>query len=329
MVRFLAGGYGPGLRGLAAGIGLAVGRADGGLEWTGLAAGIPSPSWLAGRGGVVHAALEETGEIASFRLERDGLALLSRHLTAGGAPCHVAVAGGSLVVACYGSGAVGVHPLAADGSAGGLAQVLPGRGSGPLPAQAGPHAHHVLPLPDGRVLTTDLGADQVHLHRRDDRGLARIGSISLPAGTGPRDLLALPGGEIAVLAEWGATVHLLVPEAGTFVVGSATVLPDAVGAQPAGLVCSADGRQLYAGVRGPNLVVHLRHRRGRLRVVGQVPSGGDWPRSLLVAGGLLHVTNQRSGTVASFRLAADGVPHPAGEPAPFPTPTCLLPVPVR
>ncbi|TPX00975.1 beta-propeller fold lactonase family protein, partial [Schumannella luteola] len=107
-------------------------------------------------------------------------------------------------------------------------QRLEGSGSGPLPAQEGPHAHHVHVLPDGRVLTLDLGADRLHVHERlADGSLARTDSLALPPGTGPRDLHALPSGELALLGEWSCELLVLDPMGHEFEVTQILALPDA------------------------------------------------------------------------------------------------------
>src|SRR5690606_13277021 len=111
----------------------------------------------------------------------------------------------------------------------------------------GPHAHHVLVLPDARVLTLDLGTDELHVHeRRADGLLRRVSTRSLPAGTGPRDLQVLPSGRIALLGEWSCELLILDPQ--TLDVQQALAIPGATpGAdQASALGLSDDGRFLYA-----------------------------------------------------------------------------------
>lgn len=322
---FLIGGYGPGMGGTAGGISLARIARDGRLSGVDLAAELPSPSWLAARAGIVYAALEETAEVASLAFDGVALRLVGRHPTAGAAPCHLAAAGDSLVVACYRTGEVGVHPLDRDGIPGPLGQTLRGSGNGPRAAQAGPHAHHVLPLPDGRILTADLGSDQVHVHHWSGGGLARDHSIALAPGSGPRDLLLLPDGWVAVLGEWDCAVHLLAPDGDGFAVADVATLPGAApGAQAAGLVSADAGRSLYAALRGPDRLAQLGRAGGSLVPRGSVPCAGSRPRGLAVVGEVLHVANQSSGSVASFGLADDGAPALLGPPTAVPCPTCLL-----
>ena len=67
-------------------------------------------------------------------------------------------------------------------------------------------------------------------------------------------------------------------------------------------------------------------RTSDLSPVADVSCGGDWPRNLSLVGDMLYVANQRSSTVTSFRIDADGVPRPVGEPEPVPSPTFLCPV---
>ncbi len=49
-----------------------------------------------------------------------------------------------------------------------------------------------------------------------------------------------------------------------------------------------------------------------LKPVADVPAGGHWPRDLHVDGEWMHVANERSDTITTFRIGADGVPGAAG-----------------
>lgn len=186
---------------------------------------LPSPTWLERDGDMLYAVLENTGEIASLRIQHDGEGLhvraLSRVPVQGDGPTHAAVAIDDegrrrLVVADYGDGSIAVHPIGDDGCAMQGTQLLRGEGHGPLPAQAGPHAHWALPLPDGRVLATDLGADRIYVHQWNHGVLRRIGAVTLAPGTGPRDMHLIPandgGWRVAAVGEWGNSVTLLACE---------------------------------------------------------------------------------------------------------------------
>jgi len=321
MTALLVGGYGPDMGGTAAGIATATSASDGLVLGDGPECA--SPSWLAVRGERMVAALEGEGALAWFR--REGEAWRADGVTAlgGSYPCHAAFLDDDTVaVACYGDGAVVV---AGQGSST-PAQRIAGSGSGPLPAQEGPHAHHVHVLPDGRVLTLDLGADRLHVHERGADGLlARVDSLALPAGTGPRDLHALPSGELALLGEWSCEVLVLDPAGREFEIVQILALPGATPGedQAAALGVSDDGRFLYAGIRGADRIAVVALDDDGLREIDFVPSGGRWPRHLLVDGEYLHVANQLSNEVATFRIGADGIPVPHATTA-TPSPTCLI-----
>ncbi|OZG66286.1 carboxy-cis,cis-muconate cyclase [Bifidobacterium hapali] len=196
----------------------------------GLLADVPSPSWLERDCDYLYAVLENTNEIAAFHIEHDSndtlhLTELSRVPTPGNGPTHAAIAvddlgAKHLIVACYVDGHVCVHPIDSDGAVHEATQVLTGEGHGPLPAQEGPHAHWILPLPDGRVLSTDLGTDRIYVHHWQAGTLTRVGTVTVTPGTGPRDMHLLPvrtghipthDWRVAVVGEWGRTVTLLGP----------------------------------------------------------------------------------------------------------------------
>jgi 6-phosphogluconolactonase (cycloisomerase 2 family) len=181
-------------------------------------------------------------------------------------------------------------------------------------------------LPDGRVLTLDLGADRLHAHERGADGLlTRVDSLALPAGTGPRDLHALPSGELVLLGEWSCEVLVLDPAGREFEIVQILSLPGATPGedQAAALGVSADGRFLYAGIRGADRIAVIALDDDGLRAIDFVPSGGRWPRHLLVDGEYLHVSNQLSNEVATFRIGDDGIPVPHATTA-TPSPTCVI-----
>lgn len=323
MTSLLIGAYGPDMGGTATGIGAAESIPDAAMRVrAGVVAAVPSPSWLSVRGDRMVATLEGTGELAWFSRAEDGWALDAVVATGGQSPCHAAFLDDDTVaVACYGDGAVVVlrhgvtEPL----------QRLEGAGSGPLPAQEGPHAHHVHVLPDGRVLTLDLGADRLYVHERIDVGLTRIGEVALPAGTGPRDLLALGDGRLALLGEWSCELLVLAEADGAFVVLERHALPGATAGedQAAALALSADGAQVFAGVRGSDRIAVFAVSDAGVTPIGSVAAGGSRPRHLLVDGPLLHAANQASDELATFRIRDDRLPELVGS-TPTPAPTCVV-----
>lgn len=335
MTGVLVGGYTDDMKGSARGVGRADRGSDGALSFAGLVAEAPSPSWLVREGAVIHAALEGASSIVSFALG-DGGDLEQLSVVASGdgaAPCHLAVASDAvgnrrLLAARYVDGVIAVHSIDERGAVGSIVQELAGDGSGPLPAQAGPHAHHVLPLLDGRVLTADLGADRVHVHRWEGERLVRVSSFAAPPGTGPRDLLALGDGRILLLGEWSCELLFLRLVGDEIEVDARVPLLTGGGqSQGAGLQLSNDGRYALSALRGADRIAVVRLDGDGGTLLQGAPCGGQWPRHLLVDGDLVHVAHQRSNSIATFRLAEEGSLTPVGEPTEAPSPTCLLPLP--
>lgn len=319
MTDWLIGGYGADMGGTAIGIGLGRSAPDGRFEYLGVAAETASPSWVTIDRDRVYAALEGSAAVDVFEFANGRLGRLETMDVAGQHPCHLAVVDGRPVVACYGDGMVWTTGGTIAGSP---------SDRGPLPAQDGPHAHHVLPLADGRVLTLDLGTDRVYLHRWSGTRLIRYDELALPPGTGPRDLLLTPGGRVAVLGEWSCELLLLAPAGESYEIGQIVALPgSAPGSdQAAALGLSSDGRFVFAGIRGSDRIATLALGDHGATPVGWAPSGGKWPRHLVVDGAFVHVANQLSNTVATLRIGADGTLSSHGDPVAVPSPTCLAPV---
>ncbi|MFF8959633.1 lactonase family protein [Streptomyces sp. NPDC014894] len=315
----------------------------GALTETGAADAVADPSFLAvaADGGPVLYAVSETSEGAVAAFDVQGPAprpIGARTPVCGASPTHLAVAGGHLLTANYGSGSVSVLPLGKDGEPAPVSAVLQHEGSGPNPdRQLGPHAHQVLPDPSGRwVLAVDLGTDSVHVSVLDTASgeLTRHGETALRPGVGPRHLAFHPSGAHAyvlneleptlTVCRWDAERGLLEP------VDEVPVLPDGADgpAYPSEVVVSADGRWLWAANRGHDsiAVLALDETGERAELITTVPCGGHWPRDLTLdpTGRRLYAANERSGDVTWFDVdPATGVPRRAGSLA-APAASCVV-----
>ncbi|MEU1471933.1 lactonase family protein [Streptomyces sp. NPDC005761] len=326
----------------AGGRGITVAAVDeetGALTVLGTTDAVPDPSYLAlgrgtGPGGAVLYAVSETeqGAAAALDISHDVPRPLGETRQVGGnGPTHLALAGGHVVTANYGSGSVTVLPVLADGSLGAAACVLAHEGSGPVAErQEGPHAHQVLPDPTGEwVLSVDLGTDSVRVSALgpETGELRPHGETALRPGTGPRHLAFHPaGGHAYVLNEleptvtvcrWDATAGVL--EA----VGEAPVLPAGVSGDgspasyPSEVVVAHDGRFLWVANRGHDSisVLALDATGEQASLVTTVSCGGHWPRDLALdpTGRRLYAANERSGNVSWFAVDPEtGIPAPQG-----------------
>lgn len=324
--RIWVGGYTPEMDGTGTGIGLLHLDSDGEPHYRGVAAAASSPSYLTRAGTTIYAAGESGPTVSAYRRDGDTLQALATVPTAGTYPCALTVVDHVLLAACYGDGAVAVHPLGTGGAPAPAAQVLRTAGTGPHPAQDGPHAHGALRVDATTILTADLGTDSVVVYSFNGTTLTRAGAVPFPPGSGPRDLLLLPSGDVWVLGELSAEVFVLRRLDGAFtLVASLPLHGAAPGDHAAGLALDDDGRTLYVGLRGSNRVsVVPVAEDGELQPsVASIDCGGDWPRHLVVVGDRLYVANQRSGTVTTFALSAGDAPALRST-LEVPTPTFLL-----
>ncbi|MFF2329834.1 MULTISPECIES: lactonase family protein [unclassified Streptomyces] len=313
----------------------AVDRETGTLTPLGTTDAVPDPSYLAlGPGGSLLYAVSETEHGAAAALDITGdvpRPIGELRPVEGNGPTHLALAGGHLLTANYGSGSVTAVAVRDDGSLGALTAVLRHEGSGPdADRQRGPHAHQVLPDPSGRwVLSVDLGTDSVRICMLDTAtGTLRLhGETALRPGTGPRHLAFHPaGGHAYVLNELEPTVTVCRWDAATGTlepVGETPVLPDDpsagpdTAAYPSEVVVSHDGRFLWTANRGPDSisVLALEAAGEEATLVTTVDCGGHWPRDLALdpSGRWLYAANERSGDVSWFAVdPATGIPRRAG-----------------
>jgi len=295
-----------------------------------LAAEADSPSYLAVHGSSLYAVSEQDpGAVLAFAVDGERLRLTGS-ATVAAAPCHLAAGEGVVIAASYGTGEVSAHPVTGDGRLAGSVSTVPGHGSGPRPdRQQGPHAHAVAFAPDGTVLSTDLGADLLRAHRVEGGVLRAVADIALPAGCGPRHLVIHPDGAVFVLTELARTVVTLTPGSGytdlrVRAETAATVAVTDDDSSGAAIRLGADGRFVYTSTRGADVITTHEVVDGALRPVADTPCGGHWPRDICVDGEWLHVANERSDAVATFRLdPVTGVPEPVGS-RPVPSPVCIV-----
>lgn len=336
MTNYWVGGYTADSAGESGGIALLQQDPAGRLTTVGEPTVAESPTWLAVHPclPVIYVAQETAGTVIAFRRVGDlGLAPLGEPVTAGAVVCHLAVApaGDFLIASCYGDGAVLRIGLAADGR---LTAAVPTEPSiarhhardGEPPSRA----HAAAFLADGRVASTDLGHDSVRIWRPTAGGLQPDHQVDLPAGSGPRHLLMHNSGQLYVITEYSCEILILTRSGADWLLTAGIPLSrQVVPGQdfPSELSGSADGRLLYAGVRGSNVIatVAVADNGTTLRPVALSDCGGDWPRHHLLDGQFLQVANQRSGDVATLALdPRTGVPERILSTLPVGGPACLL-----
>ncbi|EGX55448.1 secreted protein [Streptomyces zinciresistens K42] len=298
---------------------------------------LPDPAYLAlSPGGDLLYAVSETpdGALAAYRLTGTRPERVGAPVPVGGSgPTHLSLFAGHVLTANYGSGSVSAVPLRPDGSpAGTPPSVLRHSGCGPhTPRQQGPHAHYVQPDPGGRwAVSVDLGTDSVRVCTLADGVLDVHRETALRPGSGPRHLAFHPKRPYAYIVNeltptvtvchWDADDGTLKPLTET------PVLPGvpAGDAYPSGIAVSPDGRFLWCATRGEDVLSAFALDGEEAHLTGTVSCGGNWPRALTEAGGVLYVANERSGDVSWFTPDPDtGLPRHEGS-VEVPAASCVV-----
>jgi len=323
---WLVGGFGSDMECESEGISVMRSRTDGSLELSHLAAAVPSASFLVVDGEQVFATLEGSGQVAAFDCDGETLSDMAMASSGGQYPCHVTVHGSVVVAANYGTGTLGVIERAADSRALETRHVEETTGVGPRPQQEGPHAHASLFVDGQTVFSLDLGADRIRIFDYSDFTLSQVDEVVLPAGFGPRDIVARPGNLFYVLGELGLGFLVFEWRDRELHQLCAIALPGTIeGDQASAIAISTDGRHAYVGVRRSNLIAVLTIAEDGRSVapLTAVSCEGDWPRHIVMHDNVLHVSNQFSHSIASFRIDENGIPKLIAPPTRVLSPTYL------
>ena len=344
-----SGSYTADSNGHGDGIGSLSVNEDGTIARAGTAVRAGSPSFIAVNPTVpvVYAALESAGQVRAYAVTGEStLEQLGDPWPAGPSVCHVTVdpLGHYLIATCWGDGTVHAYELDATGAIAAAHRTAPAAdpysqladgvttASNAAPRQSRAHASVV--LPDGRILTTDLGFDLARIWRFEPgNGLVADHEVTLPAGSGPRHPVLHSSGTVSIVTEYSVEVVTLAQNGdGRYAIADVTPVfrgPAADGDAGAHISVDEAGEHLHVTVRGSNRVAVLAARDGgrRAEPVADVDCGGDWPRHHLQRGSILYVTNQLSDTIVVFELDAAGIPSRLLQTEPFGSPTCLVPRP--
>ncbi|PCK91036.1 3-carboxymuconate cyclase [Pseudomonas viridiflava] len=270
---------------------------------------------------------DTVGKVSSFSIEPKTfkVAPINQVETKGEEPTHSSLSkdGRYLFVANYAvnpdpGGALSVMPVGKNGELSDAVQVLPlGPGSKVNPErQASSHVHLAVPTPDGNyVVTADLGADKLFVYRYNaDQAKplqpAKVPTVQLPAGSGPRHVLFSSNGKHAWLVlEMSAQVVVFDYLDGGFKQTQILDMKNKGVDQKNGggaLHASPDGKFLYVTNRGEaNQVVVFRidPASGKLEEIQRRTVEGKEPRefSFDPSGRFMLFANQKSNQIVTVR----------------------------
>jgi 6-phosphogluconolactonase len=274
-----------------------------------------------------------SGSVSSYEIGRPGggLKLMNTVSSEGAGPCHLSLhqSGKWAFVANYHGGTSAVLPIGARGELGAASDVKrhdgvlgpdrassAPRGSFAWSGHDHPHSHMILPDPSGRfVLAADLGLDRILIWKFDAAAGKLIPndppSISVAPGDGPRHFAFHPNGRVLYsLQEEGSTLVTFDYDAATGHLKAKQTIsslpPGFAGTNYTSEVAiSPDARFVYAANRLHDTIAWFSIAAdGTLRFVGEVPTGGDYPRFFTFDpyGRYVYSCNQRADAIVSFRV---------------------------
>jgi len=253
----------------------------------------------------------------------------------GASPCYLSIdaQGKFAFVANYDGGSTAVLPILEGGSLGAATDIHRDSGdvgapkatnappgSFALSGHDAPHAHMILPDPNGKfVLATDLGHDRIYTYRFD-RSAGKLSpaddapSVAFPTGDGPRHFAFHPNGRwLYSLQEEASDIVFFHYQAAT----GRLAAQQTVSALPPGfagssfaseILISPDGRFLYAANRLHDSIAAFSIAvDGRLKWIGETSTMGDYPGQCRIDpnGKFLYACNRRSDCITSFRIHRD------------------------
>jgi 6-phosphogluconolactonase len=329
--------------------------ATGKLSAPELAAEMGSPSFLATHPNntVLYAVGEgggkDGGPVVAFSIDTKtgALARLNEVKSGGSGPCHVAVdAEGQFVgVANYGDGNCAFFRVGADGKLGDRVNTADKhKGSGPNKGrQAGPHAHCVQFLPNGKAaFVVDLGIDKAKLFVLDAEGRKfdelPAGDITTPPGSGPRHIAIATDGKFAyICGELDSNVYVatidLAAGKNTVVQSLSTLPAPHKGNSTAECILHPNGKFVYVSNRGHNSIAVFKVGTDRkLTAAGHIKGEIKIPRNFNIdpSGKWMLIASQDGDGVGVWKLDPEtGLGKETGNAVVVGRPVCVKFVPFK
>ena len=295
-----------------------------------------APSYLAIEGRYLYAVNEvKDGALSSFSIDSGSgkLTPVNSVSVKSSGPCYVAIdkPGHWAITANYSGGSITVLPIGSGGRLGEATEFIQHKGSGPnRDRQTAPHPHWVGFIPKSNlVLVTDLGIDTIAIYNFDaKKGTLTVGNpafMTIPPGSGPRHAVMHPSGKFFyVITELTSliTEYYFEAELKRFTaINTVPTLPETFKGENTGaeIAIHPTGKYVYASNRGNDSIAVFSvsdPKRGLLKLVEHVPSGGKTPRQFEIdpTGHWLLAGNQGSDNIAVFsidvstgKLTASGV----------------------
>ncbi|MGX6961937.1 lactonase family protein [Vagococcus xieshaowenii] len=260
---------------------------------------------------------EAFGGVAVYELVDGEYVLRQQLLEEGAPPCYIGVDNvrGFVFDANYHRGLIHVYKILEDGTLE-LRDTAIHTGNGPHANQTAPHAHYADLTPDNRLVSCDLGTDDVHVYDINDEGkLTEASVFRTTPGAGPRHIVFHPTLDLAyIIGELNNTITVVDyqrTDGSMTELQTISTLPENNTTQSSGgaIRISSDGRFLYASNRGhDSLAIFSVSDNGEtLALIDIVSSEGDFPRDFTLnkTEDFLICSHQESDNLALFERSKE------------------------
>jgi len=263
----------------------------------------PNLTWLQQSGSSWYA-LHEVGDfqgvpggaISRWQNDAAGSPMRMEHVSILPYPAHLLIDTDHNLAftAIYGSGAVSVIQMSADGLLESVVQTLT-YGEGCRDAS---HPHEIVRLGD-IVWVVDLGCDAVYNYKIEGNQLQYVGKAELEAGAGPRHMVVNEDKNLVYLL-CELKNFLLVfsyDEAGSLQQLEQVEFANVDGQAGGEIMLSADKKHVYASSRGDGIISVYNVDGNSLAKIQEVQLAGTWPRSFDIAGAVMLVADKNGDSV--------------------------------
>jgi len=253
----------------------------------------------------------------AFLLNADrSLHFLNARKVQGGYPCHLTYHHelNCILAACYGTGHLILHQVAADGQIQSAQHLIRHTGKSiDLKRQQSAHPHMVL-IEGNRIFVPDLGIDQIRCYEvtKNEKKyeLVEASRVTVPKGSGPRHVVIHPGKKhLFILNELKATISVIRcgNEDLTYLSSFPILPPESNASNGASAIRIApDGRFIYASDRVNNgiAIISFDSQKESMERVSFCSTHGRNPRDIQLSpcGNWLLAANMDTDCITVFAV---------------------------
>ncbi|BDR58582.1 lactonase family protein [Xylocopilactobacillus apicola] len=277
---------------------------------------VDNPTYLATYQDTVVSVVKEGSKagIACYKKQDDQYKQVSSFLKDQTPPAYVAVNPEHNLIfdANYHMGTINLYSLSKEGHID-LLDTYTNHGKGVKEEQDSSHFHYVNLTPDGKLITCDLGTDEIIFFDITDNKLTPTEKIKVNPGFGPRHVIFNPNGKyFYCVGELGSAVKVFTYGESITELHEYPTIPASYQEHngASAIKITKDGKYLYLANRGFNSIIAFSVLDGgsKLEEIQNISTEGDFPRDFALddKDQLLFASNQNSDNGTMYQVKEDG-----------------------